>query len=583
MAPVSRRTAAARRDHAMVISSPLVDSTTRLRSKDQKLADRSMTDTEPEISEAEDNNSVSETDSGGPLSQDSLKVEDDVHQDPIVVHADEDTAMPINQEIMDSYTKPDPAKVAADPSRMPVATEGAHLKVLMAKEAEYLNAEILAIKQNSEGIYQYYVHWDDYNRRLDEWVGVDRMDISNISYGSPLKDKLNNSSRSSTPDSSEYGLGGKEKRKKTGGRKASTQFPYPSFRSQSLSSAPYTPTKPSADMSDMDSYQMTPAATPAGHGKGMGKGSGALIIPRLSGSMSAHGADDVVTRIKNIQEIEFGKYRIIPWYFSPYPQELMSAPRLMICEFCLKYYGSPLAFSRHRSRCTLSHPPGNEIYRKDTISVYEIDGRKQREYAQNLCLFAKLFLDHKTLYYDTDPFLFYIMTVADDRGDHLVGYFSKEKESQEDYNVACILTLPQYQRRGYGQLLIEFSYELTKREGKLGTPEKPLSDLGYLTYMKYWSAVILRVIFEERKKAEARSQTYQISVNELSEATGIKKEDISAALGNLNLLSYFKGAHIIVAQEKHHNMHKEFTEKRKLVIDPQCLKWTVKDWTRRRW
>lgn len=151
MAPVSRRTAAARRDHAMVISSPLVDSTTRLRSKDQKLADRSMTDTEPEISEAEDNNSVSETDSGGPLSQDSLKVEEDMHQDPIVVHADEDTAMPINQEIMDSYTKPDPAKVAADPSRMPVATEGAHLKVLMAKEAEYLNAEILAIKQNSEG------------------------------------------------------------------------------------------------------------------------------------------------------------------------------------------------------------------------------------------------------------------------------------------------------------------------------------------------------------------------------------------------------------------------------------------------
>ena len=27
----------------------------------------------------------------------------------------------------------------------------------------------------------------------------------------------------------------------------------------------------------------------------------------------------------------------------------------------------------------------------------------------------------------------------------------------EDYNVACILTLPPYQRRGYGKLLIEFS------------------------------------------------------------------------------------------------------------------------------
>lgn len=78
-------------------------------------------------------------------------------------------------------------------------------------------------------------------------------------------------------------------------------------------------------------------------------------------------------------------------------------------------------------------------------------------YAQNLCLLAKLFLDHKTLYYDTDPFLFYVMTVHDNRGFHIVGYFSKEKESTEDYNVACILTMPPYQRKGYGKLLIEFS------------------------------------------------------------------------------------------------------------------------------
>lgn len=60
-------------------------------------------------------------------------------------------------------------------------------------------------------------------------------------------------------------------------------------------------------------------------------------------------------------------------------------------------------------------------------------------------------------YYDTDPFLFYVMTQFDNRGFHLVGYFSKEKESSEDYNVACILTLPPYQRKGFGKLLIEFS------------------------------------------------------------------------------------------------------------------------------
>ena len=52
----------------------------------------------------------------------------------------------------------------------------------------------------------------------------------------------------------------------------------------------------------------------------------------------------------------------------------------------------------------------------------------------------------QTLQYDTDPFLFYVMAEVDDQGCHLVGYFSKEKESEEDYNVACILTLPQFQR-----------------------------------------------------------------------------------------------------------------------------------------
>lgn len=52
-----------------------------------------------------------------------------------------------------------------------------------------------------------------------------------------------------------------------------------------------------------------------------------------------------------------------------------------------------------------------------------------------------------------------------------IGGVLQEKESTEDYNVACILTLPPYQRRGYGKLLIEFS----EHPQKMTPPSTPTS------------------------------------------------------------------------------------------------------------
>lgn len=49
------------------------------------------------------------------------------------------------------------------------------------------------------------------------------------------------------------------------------------------------------------------------------------------------------------------------------------------------------------------------------------------------------------------------MTDADSTRDHVLGFFSKEKVSYDDYNLACIVVLPPYQRMGYGMLMIEFS------------------------------------------------------------------------------------------------------------------------------
>ena len=132
-------------------------------------------------------------------------------------------------------------------------------------------------------------------------------------------------------------------------------------------------------------------------------------------------------------------------YYSPYPDSYCNLSKLYVCEFCLKYMKLPSTHALHTSSggCSCRHPPGTEIYRENNTSVFEIDGKDHPVYCQNLCLLAKLFLDHKTLYYDVEPFFFYVVTEVDDTGSHIVGYFSKEKVSAEGYNLACILTFPQ--------------------------------------------------------------------------------------------------------------------------------------------
>ena len=184
------------------------------------------------------------------------------------------------------------------------------------------------------------------------------------------------------------------------------------------------------------------------------------------------------------------------FYASPYPEEYSHESRLFICEFCLKYLPSEFVAYRHKLKCPAKHPPGDEIYRDGSVSIWEVDGRKKTEYCQCLCLMAKMFLGSKTLYYDVEPFLFYILTEYDELGYHFVGYFSKEKRPASLNNVSCILVMPIHQRKGYATFLIDFSYLLTRIEGKEGSPEKPLSDMGLTAYRAYWDLTISRHLLE---------------------------------------------------------------------------------------
>ncbi|XP_008277364.1 histone acetyltransferase KAT6B isoform X2 [Stegastes partitus] len=266
--------------------------------------------------------------------------------------------------------------------------------------------------------------------------------------------------------------------------------------------------------------------------------------------------------------IEFGKYEIQTWYSSPYPPEYSRLQKLYLCEFCLKYMRSKNILQRHTKKCGWFHPPANEIYRKDNLSVFEVDGNVSKLFCQNLCLLAKLFLDHKTLYYDVEPFLFYILTKNDEKGCHLVGYFSKEKLCQQKYNVSCIMIMPQYQRQGFGRFLIDFSYLLTRQEGQAGSPEKPLSDLGRLSYLAYWKSVILEHLYKHPDK--------HISVKGISRATGMCPHDIAATLQQLGMIDRQDGRIVLIRRERLIQRHMERlrANPRQNEVDPDALRWT---------
>lgn len=285
-----------------------------------------------------------------------------------------------------------------------------------------------------------------------------------------------------------------------------------------------------------------------------------------------------------IQKIQFRDYVIDTWYSSPYPEEYSRLKILYICEHCLKYMRSPVSFERHQLKnCNLSnsHPPGVEIYRdtESRVAVWEVDGRKNIEYCQNLCLLAKLFLNSKTLYYDVEPFTFYVLTELDEKDPsmyHFVGYFSKEKLNNSDYNVSCILTLPIYQRKGYGNFLIDFSYLLSRNEFKFGTPEKPLSDLGLLSYRNYWKITVahtLKLIYDEYLK-EGRKIVLSLEI--LSKLTGMIPSDVVVGLEQLEGLikNPCTGEYAIALNlPKIEEVVNKFALKNYVTLKPELILW----------
>lgn len=78
------------------------------------------------------------------------------------------------------------------------------------------------------------------------------------------------------------------------------------------------------------------------------------------------------------------------------------------------------------------------------------------------------------------------------------------------------------------------SYELSKIEKKVGTPEKPLSDLGKQTYLSFWTEKIVEYI----KLVIAKGESF--TLQDIIDNTAIKYEDMIDALEKVNLIKKVK-------------------------------------------
>jgi histone acetyltransferase MYST1 len=243
-----------------------------------------------------------------------------------------------------------------------------------------------------------------------------------------------------------------------------------------------------------------------------------------------HDPDDPPTSLpvpRNINSIQIGRFTTRCWYSSPYPCSLTARRHLYICDHCLLPFASRASYLAHRHLPSGRRPPGIEIYRDGPLSLFEVSPEDDRLFCQLCSLLGHLFYetmrdDH---FYCIEKFHFYVLCECDDRGAHVVGFFSRVARHPSFNLLSRIMVLPPYQRRGFGVLMIAIAYEIARRKGVVGGPERPLSDLAALAFHRYWVYAVANALTEES------------DVRQISEATAIAANDVKVALVELGLLA----------------------------------------------
>ncbi|RKO85963.1 acyl-CoA N-acyltransferase, partial [Blyttiomyces helicus] len=187
---------------------------------------------------------------------------------------------------------------------------------------EIHKAKIVEKKRKADkGEFTYYVHYLNYDRRLDEWIDASTIDSTDL-----VEDTVAPAAQDTVIPAPLN-----EDRKLT--RNMKRKFEEMNF--QKLSEI-------DPKMSDLEKER------------------------------------EEITKVRNINTLQFGKYLMQTWYFSPYPDEYKNVDTLYVCEFCLKYMKYPESLTRHQATCKRKRPPGRLVYGKDTIRAYEVDGKEEK-------------------------------------------------------------------------------------------------------------------------------------------------------------------------------------------------------------
>lgn len=245
--------------------------------------------------------------------------------------------------------------------------------------------------------FRYYVHYRDFNRRLDEWISMDRI-VSPPSIGNAKaralkkqEDKLKRK-LAKLEEQQQAAAAAEEKEEKVeAAAGASTGPAGPRMtRRQRRKSDVMTPAgepeegeAPSVAAAAAEKEVVVKIApiTAAAETTVIGGQHVAITIPAQE--LDEHeGLDEAslreheeVTKVKNVAFMELGEYRMETWYYSPLPKELLSEQGyieiLYVCEFSLGMFSRKSDLLRYQARelpKNRRHPPGNEIYRNGNLS-----------------------------------------------------------------------------------------------------------------------------------------------------------------------------------------------------------------------